>query len=368
MDSAELHYVTYDPEAIWDEMQRAYIDEGGDVLYGGDEKEILLRAAQAIVVQLLAGVDNALRMATLRYAQGEYLKIIGEDRFCPYIEATAATGTVRLIFRATGQPEVLPAGLAMTADGERYYTLAEAVAQTGYAQEIDVGIVCTEAGAIGNGLSAGTELQLMSIKPGVARVVVTGETRGGTNAEDFELYRERIRRQGLLNVTTGPERQYEDAAKAVTSEIMDARALRLAPGVVGIYLLLAEDAHTDAILESVAGALSATDVRPLTDDVQVFLSPVKTYTLKVGYRANAEATAATHAAIAEAVKAYEHWQNRTVGRRPFNPERLAALLYQAGCEHVAFLEGSAFDGGPAQYTELAADTHVSGDISLVVMA
>ena len=70
MDSTEMHYLTYDPEEIWNGMISAYVDAGGDVLYPGDEKEILLRGVQAIVTQVFAGVDTALRMATLRYAVG----------------------------------------------------------------------------------------------------------------------------------------------------------------------------------------------------------------------------------------------------------------------------------------------------------
>ena len=49
MDNTELHYLTYDPEAIWDEMHDAYIEAGGEALYPGDEKEMLLRSVQAVL-------------------------------------------------------------------------------------------------------------------------------------------------------------------------------------------------------------------------------------------------------------------------------------------------------------------------------
>ena len=74
MDS-EIHYLSYDPEEIWKEMILAYIEAGGDILYPGDEKEMLLRGVQSIVTQVFAGVDAALRTDTLRYAVGEYLDI-----------------------------------------------------------------------------------------------------------------------------------------------------------------------------------------------------------------------------------------------------------------------------------------------------
>ena len=47
----ELHYVTYDPEEMWQAMVTAYIGAGGDLLYPGDEKEMLLRGVQAALVE-----------------------------------------------------------------------------------------------------------------------------------------------------------------------------------------------------------------------------------------------------------------------------------------------------------------------------
>ena len=40
MDNTEIHYLTYDPEEIFQEMNLAYIQAGGDILYPGDEKEM----------------------------------------------------------------------------------------------------------------------------------------------------------------------------------------------------------------------------------------------------------------------------------------------------------------------------------------
>ena len=48
MEDNEIHYLTYDPDAIWDAMIDAYLDAGGDVLYPGDEKEMLMRGVQSM--------------------------------------------------------------------------------------------------------------------------------------------------------------------------------------------------------------------------------------------------------------------------------------------------------------------------------
>ena len=253
MDS-EIHYLSYDPEEIWKEMILAYIEAGGDILYPGDEKEMLLRGVQSIVTQVFAGVDAALRMDTLRYAVGEYLDIYGEKRNCTRNPAESATCTVEIKFRASGTAKTIEAGTAMTADGERLYLLAEDVEQTGYEQTIEAEIVCRETGGVGNGLLAGTQLQFMVPNQDVLSIYAVRDASGGQEEEDDETYRERIRTYGLTGTTTGPQAQYESAAQKVTSEILDARALNCGDGVVGVYLLLASDTGAAAIIENVEKA------------------------------------------------------------------------------------------------------------------
>lgn len=365
MDNTELHYVTYDPKAIWNEMMYAYVMAGGDILYPGDEKDMLLRSVQADIVQVLAGVDNALRMHTLRYAVGEYLDILGELRSCPRIEATAATATVTIAINATGRADVLPAGTGTTCDGEIYYLLTEDLIVTGYEQTVTATVVADRTGSIGNGLVAGTEMQLVIGNGAIAQILVATDATGGNDEEDDDTYRERIRQNGLVSVSTGPAKQYESVAKSVSSEIVDAKALNLGAGNVGVYLILSTNTGVAGILQQVLDALSAEDVRPLTDSVSVYEATNIPYTLNVKYQA--DNSSAFSAAIAEAVNDYQEWQDGTIGR-PFNPDRLMAALYQAGCTRVIWGEGSHFNtGGSIEYTEIASNARCKGTIALIAL-
>ena len=359
MDNTELHYVTYDPDAIWEEMMAAYIAAGGDALYGGDEKEILLRGVLASIVQVFAGVDNALRMQTLRYAVGEYLDIYGKLRGCTRIEATAATATVQITFRQTGQSGILPAGSNMTADGLNFYTTTEDIAKTGYSQTVTVSVAATRAGTEGNALLAGSDMFLTVTDESVSEIKCIASASGGNVREDDETYRERIRLYGLASVTTGPASQYESISMAVSSEIIDAHAINLGGGNVGVYLLLSSDTGADAILAAVYDALSPDNVRPLTDTVSVRRAEEAPYTLIVKYAAGT----ATSAQIAAAVENYQEWQDHKIGRA-FNPDRLIANLYSAGCSRVLLGEGSTFNDGDAVYTEVEEYEVCKGTITL----
>lgn len=362
MDNTELHYLTYDPDEIWKEMMVAYVEAGGEVLYPGDEKEMLLKGVLADIVQIFAGVDNALRMMTLRYAVGEYLDILGEQRGCPRITATSATATVTITTNQTGKTGTLAAGSAMTADGEMFYLLTEDLALTGYPQTVTMEVVADRAGSAGNGLLAGTQLGLAISNPAISSIITATDASGGNEAEDDETYRARIQEFMLASVSTGPAQQYEAAAKAVSSAIVDARALNLGAGEVGLYLLLSTDTGAAAIIQSVTDALSATDTRPMTDHVTVYRATDIPYTLNIAYQA--DGSSATNAAIAAAVEEYQKWQDNTIGRA-FNPDRLLALLYQAGVTRALYGAGCVFGtSGAIEYTEIAANARCKGVISL----
>lgn len=365
MDTSELRYVDYDEERTWDEMMRTYVESGGDILYPGDEKEILLRAVLAIATSIMARVDSALRMDTLTYASGEYLKEYGLKRNCAYIEAVPATAPVEITFRASGVHRTIPAGTELTADGTRIYALTEAIEQTGTAQIVNTTVVCQEAGVIGNGLNEGAQLQFIESNDAVLTAIVTATASGGVDAEDEEVYRERIRNFGLASVTTGPEALYESKTLAVSTQIKDARAINDGGGEVGIYLILAEDAPEESIFNSVEQVLSAETTRPLTDHVVVHLAGEAEYTL------NVKVWYSQYAGISDdvlnAIEEYQAWQDNRIGRA-FNPDKLIATLYQVGCERVQFLEGSGMDGAESpEYTEIDPDAHCKGTITLVVV-
>lgn len=365
MDNTELHYVTYDPDAIWDEMIANYVEAGGDILYPGDEKEMLLRGVQASITQVLAGVDNALRMMTLRYAVRDYLDIYADGKV-DRIQASPARAPVTLTANATGLIQTIEAGTAVTADGVVFYDFVEDIVLTGSAQTINTEVVCEREGIIGNGLLSGAEMTFA--KPGssgaaaINSIVVTADASGGNNREDDEAYRERIRQHGLMPVTTGPEDMYEAQAKGASSQILDAHALKLDDGEVGIYLILEDGASSAAIIQDVEDVLSAETTRPLTDTVTVSLAEDVTYVLNVKY--SCDSSSSVLAAIAQAASDYQEWQDNTIGRA-FNPDRLMAAIYQAGAMRVVWGAGSKFGtDGAVEYTEIDKDQRCKGTITL----
>lgn len=364
MDNTELHYLTYDPDEIWDQMMINYVEAGGDILYPGDEKEMLLRSVQADIVQIFAGVDNALRMQTLRYAVGDYLDVLGELRGCERIPAAAARATVTISAIETGKTDTLEEGTAMTCDGEIFYLLTEDVPLSGYEETLTAEVIADREGLAGNGLVAGSQLELAIKREGVTSIVAATDAVGGIDKEEDDVYRERIRQHNLASISTGPARQYESAAEEVSGEIIDSRAINLGPGHVGVYLILSGTTPAADIIADVYEALNTVDTRPLTDLVDVYQAEDIPYTLNVNYAFDGSSEIAE--AISEAVDDYKDWQETTIGT-PFNPDKLLAEIYQAGATRVIWGEGSTFNGGEIKYTEISETQRCLGTINMTVI-
>ena len=364
MADEELHYVEFDIQETWNQMMKIYLAAGGEPLYPGDEKEIYMRAVLAIATAIMSKVDSALRMDTLTYATGDYLKEYGLKRGCAFIEAVSAQATVTITFGMSGVSQTIPAGTQLTADGEMIWATGEDIEQTGLEQVASIGIVCQKAGTAGNALAIGTQMQFIGGVDGVSSVIVTAAGHGGVDAETEEAYRERIRNYGLSAVTTGPSEQYESAALAVSPYVIDAKALNDGAGAVGVYLIIDEEASAADVKSAVEAALSADDTRPLTDNVTVYEATEDEYTLnvKVWYSGYAGIAGAVTAAVEE----YQSWQDNKIGRA-FNPDKLMAMLYQAGCERVQFIDGSSGVDDDVEYTEIGQRERCKGTISVTAV-
>lgn len=367
MADTELHYLTSDPEAMWDDMIIAYVEAGGDILYPGDEKEILLRGVQLILVQAYAAFDHAARMRTLRFAIGEYLDLIGETRGVLRMEAVAAIAEMDVTIRGMVGTYTLTAGTLFTFDGSNYYEVAEDVSALldGTPKTIRCQIGCTEPGASGNGLPIGTQMTPVQGNPSISSAVLASATAGGLEQEDDEDYRSRIRESGYIN-TTGPREAYRAEARGVSSAIRDANAIMGASGTVKVALLFEAGTTQEAkttLIAAVATALSAEDKRPLTDHVVVEEAGQVSYTLNVSYTIPPNAPSDVGTAVTNAAAQFKDEQEGLIGI-PFDPYRLLSLLYSAGATRVEFLAGSVIAGQPIAYTAIDGDKALTGTINL----
>ena len=364
-----LHYLTYDPKAMWTEMYTAYMDAGGDPLFPGDEKEMLLRGTMAILLQTYAAFDHAARMQTLRYAAGEYLDIIGEKRGMYRIQAVKAMGTAEIVAKREIEPYTIAAGTIFTV-GSRTYAMTESVlipAGSGNTAKQTL-LECMEAGTVGNALPAGTALNKVEQNAKIVSVTLLTATAGGVDLEENEAYRDRIREGGFFGATTGPKGAYQARAMDVSANIVDAGAYRKAAGVVGVALIL-EDGLTSgekaALIANVAQALSDDAIRPLSDTVEVEEAETVPYQMNIAYQVGGSTSEDVLTKLNAAVLEYKTWQENTVGRI-FDPFRLVMLLYNAGATMAEWTTGSHVNGEAVARRPIAENERLRGEVNLTL--
>ncbi len=208
-----------------------------------------------------------------------------------------------------------------------------------------VNATCQSPGAIGNGYTAGNINVPLAPNALIATVQNTVTSNGGSPFETDNHLRTRIQAAPNRFSNAGPAKAYRFFALGVDPSIGDAQVVSSAPGVVDVYVLLGPATEPAAgpnatgiagspVLDAVAAALNADDIRPLTDTVNVH--PVT----EVDYQISATVTLyndadpdATEAAVATAAQQFVDNLSARI-QRDIVPEEIIAALTVPGVYRV----------------------------------
>lgn len=361
---SDFYFLTYDPDEMWNAMEAAYRRAGGGMLIPGDNRETLLRGVQAILMHAYAATDVALKMNTLRYATGDYLKLYGAERDVEYLDAEKAGARAAVSLAASTIEISLPVGTKLRDEDGLIWTTLDAVTHpAGGAAEYIIRIECDTAGSAADIRKAGDPLLSVKGSGKITRCIFSTDAAGGRDAEEEEEYRERIRYSLFRSATTGPKEAYEAIAKEAASGIIDVKAVNGGAGLVNVYLLTESGADVEEIKAAVLEKLNADTVRPLTDTVSVDTADDVTYKITIEYALDDGADDALNK-MRDAVKEYQAWQEGAIGRA-FNPFKLVSMLYAAGAERATIDAYHSFCGdGPCEYTEMEENEHLTGSVVL----
>lgn len=349
-----------DPATVLAEALALYEETTGVKLAPADPRRLHLQALLLLLAQQRALIDFSGKQSLLRFVSDEWIDELatlwGEER----LPAEPSECTVRFTFAASGV-HTIPAGVRVT-DGTNVWTVIEDTEDTG--TFVDADVECTVAGGDTNGVAIGQIDTLVDPDelPGASTVSNTTETSEGRDLESLEDFRTRLRDVPESRSTCGPRLAYEAAALEVSPTVADAVALgpndagdvvyyAPDPGQV-IVLILKGERDEDGVLTSVvpepdAGlldevteALSAEDVRPLTDQVLVSEPIWEDFDCIVSYkiaRSRSNLASTIQAAVEEAFEAYLLWQQSRTGR-DINPSELITRLVNAGAKRVVVTE------------------------------
>ena len=108
---AELNFIETSAKKVSDTVLEELENGVNEPLYPGDERRIYGEALAQVIVAVYNSVNDACRQKMLRYARGEVLDALGENRDVTRLDPTYATVTLRFsVSEPVASNIVIPAG------------------------------------------------------------------------------------------------------------------------------------------------------------------------------------------------------------------------------------------------------------------
>lgn len=317
--------------------KEAYFDKKGvnPSLSTGDPIALILDACAVQLYQILLYVDRAGKMNLLKYAYGSYLDHLAALKGLTRKEATAAVVTMR--FSLEGPLDFIvsiPSGTRVKA-GTLYFATDRYMEIPVGDTYIDVTCTCLTPGEEGNGFAAGDITKLADSVAYISSVVNTDDSSGGTDEEEDDDFVDRIYYALSGYSTAGPADAYIAKVGEYSSAIGSVVVTSPSACVVNIYILMADGSlPTSAVLDEVEEYLSADDVRPLTDQVNVLAPSTTSFNIDVTYYINSSDSTQAETIqqdVQAAIDEYIEWQTGNIGT-DINPSELHRAIIDAGAK------------------------------------
>ena len=334
----------YTMEQLADEMLSWFKEKrkeltGEDIVLGkADDRRIMLLAGAYFIYQGYMYMDDAGKMGLLKYSRGDYLENLGALKHIYRKPATPSTTTLRFEIIAPRTTTInIPRGTRVTAgDGVYFATTKYEEIKIGNTF-VDIPAVCTTTGAGTNNYDIGDISTIVDLIAFVDRAKNITKPENGADIETDESLRQRIYIAPASYSTAGSIDSYEYFARQYSADITNVRIISPSPGVVEIRYLLRGGVIPEA--ESIKGLkeyLSCSDIRPLTDKVEVIAPAQVKYTLNLTYYINSSDQSRANTIqgkVTEAINEYITWQRSEIGR-DINPDVLKQKIIEAGAKRA----------------------------------
>ena len=350
---SQIKFVDYNSENITAELVSQFESALGTTLQPSDERRMFINVLAQVVTGIYANINDTGNQVLLRTARGETLEALGEFWGVERIGAKIARTTLKFtLSEAQSVPVTIPQSTRATPDGKIYFATTATLEIPVGSTEGSVGAICLTEGAIGNGYTAGQVKYIVDNVPFLSTVENTEETSGGADMESDDSLRERIRLAPERLSTAGTIEGYEYHARSASADVGDVVIYSPAndttlteteraagAGKIFVYILKADGtipSVTDKVITDVARAVTAKNVRPLTDFVTVSAPQSVSYSINLSYYISADNSSRVDeikAAVGQAITEYIAWQDKKIGRN-INPDKLRNLMYNAGASRV----------------------------------
>lgn len=339
----EYQFVDANAEKVASLLVEGYEHITGKAVYPASPERVFIQWAASIVTHERVLNNYTGNQNIPSRAEGENLDALAELLYIRERPQSQAAGCTQRFHISEPQKSaiLIPAGTRVTNSGGLIWETVEDVYVPIGETYADVPLRCQTEGAVGNGYTPGQLNTLIDIYDYYTKTENTTTSDGGADAATDEEFYALMRASMDAYSCAGARGSYEYFAKQVSMEIGDVAANSPIPGVVKLYVLMADGTlATDEIKSAVLAACSTDTVRPLTD--QVFVEDAEpvpynidfTYYIQTG---SGKSAAEVQAAVNAAVQEYTAWQSAKLGR-DINPDELRERLYHTGIKRIALRE------------------------------
>lgn len=222
---SELNFIETDAQTIRQQIITDLENGVGEPLYPGDERRIFGDVLTEVLVAFYSAVNDACRQRLLRYARGEVLDALGENRGVTRMDPIPATTTMRFgINSAYSANIIIPAWVRVTSDYTHYFYTDQTVVLHAGQLYVDVTATAEQGGAEYNDIAIGEISQIVDISeiPLIDYASNITASSGGGDAESDEAYRQRIRQAENQLSTAGTAQAYRYWALSANPTVSDA--------------------------------------------------------------------------------------------------------------------------------------------------
>ena len=340
---SEIRFIENDVSKLETAIKNGYEEIMGVKIRAGDPVNDFISWVTYVVSIANNNINFTGKMNLLRYSKGVYLEALGELVGVKRNLARGAKATIKYTFsKIFDQVITIPKGYKVSA-GNLFFELDESIELKVGEREVNGEVTCLTEGKIGNNLQIGEINTIVDDVPYLYSVENINISSGGADLENDDSLRERIKLKPTSFSTAGPIAAYRYYTLTAHQDIIDAYIYtpKESPGTVKIVPLLKEGKIPESeILKIVTEVLSADDIRPFTDKVEVIAPTASNYTINFKWWINKEddVTIVT-SSVNKAVEEYKKWQKEKLGR-DINPNKLVQLLIQAGAKRVEIVSPS----------------------------
>jgi phage-related baseplate assembly protein len=334
-DLPDIDFVDINADVVEKSLFTAYTNITGRTLSRADPVRLFILFVADVVIRLLNNINHTGKQNLLKYSEGHNLDNLAANAWVTRIPASAATTTLEVSLATERAAEtIVPAGTRVSPESNVYFATDTALIIPAWSTKGTVSATCTAVGTVGNDYNPGEISQIVDPVPYVESVVNVTRSEGGADEEKDDALRERVWEAPEALSVAGPVGAYKARTKAVNASIADVYVDSPSPGVVRVVPLLTDGGIPGAeILSEVLTALSADNVRPLTDNVSVVAPEAISYAITAEYYIDTDAdpvTVQTH--VSEAVAEYASWQKARLGR-DIVPSKLIQLIMSVSGVH-----------------------------------